>query len=463
MDRTEEITLDPAGAPAPMLAAKYDAQVPRYTSYPTAPHFHAGIGDGEYRSWLAAIDPERPVSLYLHIPFCSTLCWYCGCNTRVVNSHKPVASYVDALLEEIALAAGAIGHPLMVEALHFGGGTPNMLSPADLDRIFATLRRFFRFTAEAEIAAEIDPRELTPAWVEAARRNGLNRASVGVQDVDPTVQETINRRQPWAVTEAAVTALRAAGVPSVNLDLLYGLPHQTVATVSDTIERILSVRPDRIALFGYAHVPWMKPAQKLLPEAALPGSPERHAQQTAAAERLEQAGYVRIGLDHFASGGDSLAEAVRDGAVHRNFQGYTTDGAETLLGFGASAIGRLHGGYVQNMTSVVEWRAAVGQGRLPVARGIAFSEDDRLRGAIIERLMCGFAVDLGDFVDRPGLEGDRFASELGRLAGFVADGLLERDGWRLRVTEQGRPFVRSMCAVFDRYLVRSSGRHSRGV
>ncbi len=466
MDRPEQITLDPPDAgsqPAPALAAKYDAQVPRYTSYPTAPHFHAGIGDSQYRTWLAAIDPAHPISLYLHIPFCSQLCWYCGCNTRVVNSQKPVGNYVDALLTEIALVAGAIGHRLNVEAIHFGGGTPNILAPADLDRIFETLRQFFAFTPNAEIAAEIDPRELTPAWVEAAKRNGLNRASVGVQDVDPAVQEAINRQQPWAVTAAAVSMLRQAEVPSVNLDLLYGLPYQTVQTVTHTMEQILAVQPDRIALFGYAHVPWMKPAQKLLPRDALPDSPERHAQQTAAANLLQQAGYVRIGLDHFARGDDSLARAVASGEVHRNFQGYTTDGAETLLGFGASAIGRLHGGYVQNLTSVVAWRTELGLDRLPVARGIALSEDDRLRGAIIERLMCSFRVNLDDFVNRPGLQGDRFETELTRLAPFVADGLLTRDGGVLAVTEAGRPFIRSMCAVFDRYLDSLAGRHSRGV
>jgi oxygen-independent coproporphyrinogen-3 oxidase len=466
MDNPEQITLDPAEAgsrSAPALAAKYDAQVPRYTSYPTAPHFHAGIGDQQYRTWLAEIEPDRPISLYLHIPFCSQLCWYCGCNTRVVNSHKPVDSYVDALLTEIALVAGAIGHRLPVEAIHFGGGTPNILAPADLDRIFETLRRFFDFTPTAEIAAEIDPRELTPAWVDAAKRNGLNRASVGVQDVDPAVQEAINRQQPWAVTAAAVSMLRQAEVPSVNLDLLYGLPHQTVQTVTRTMEQILAVQPDRIALFGYAHVPWMKPAQKLLPQEALPDSPERHAQQTAAANLLQQAGYVRIGLDHFARGDDSLARAVAAGEVHRNFQGYTTDGAETLLGFGASAIGRLHGGYVQNLTSVVAWRAELVLDRLPVARGIALSEDDRLRGAIIERLMCEFRVNLDEFVNRHGLQGDWFETELVRLAPIIADGLLAQDGGELTVTDAGRPFIRSMCAVFDRYLDTSSGRHSRGV
>jgi oxygen-independent coproporphyrinogen-3 oxidase len=391
------------------------------------------------------------------------LCWYCGCNTRVVNSHKPVGAYVDALLQEIELTADAIGGPLKVEALHFGGGTPNILAPGDLDRIFGTLRRFFNFTPGAEIAMEIDPRELTPEFIAAARRNGLNRASVGVQDIDEAVQNAINRQQPWEVTAAAVNGLRDAGVPSVNVDLLYGLPYQTEATVRETIGRMIALNPDRIALFGYAHVPWMKPAQKLLPEDAMPDSPSRHAQQTAAASMLEDAGYVRIGLDHYARATDSMAKALAAGDVHRNFQGYTTDGADSLIGFGASSIGKLHGGYVQNMTTVVEWRGAIAAGKLPVAKGIALTEDDRLRSAIIERLMCDFRVDLGDFADQPGLQGDHLQTELQRLQTFVDDELLVRNGMSLVVTEAGRPFVRAMAAVFDTYFGKSTARHSKGV
>ena len=465
MDNDTQITLDrqaPSRA-ATDLASKYDANVPRYTSYPTAPHFHKGITESDYRTWLAETDRTRPVSLYLHIPFCSQLCWYCGCNTRVVNTHRPVASYVEALLQEIDLTAAAVGGRLKVEALHFGGGTPNILKPDDLDRIFARLRDHFDFTADAEVAMEIDPRELTPAFVVAARRNGLNRASVGVQDIDEAVQNAINRQQPWEVTASAVHSLRDAGVPSVNVDLLYGLPYQTEASVRETIERIIGLQPDRIALFGYAHVPWMKPAQKLLPEDAMPDSPSRHAQQTTAARLLEADGYVRIGLDHFARATDPMAKALAAGDVHRNFQGYTTDGADSLIGFGASAIGKLHGGYVQNATAVVEWRAAIAAGKLPVHKGIALSEDDRLRGAIIEQLMCSFRVDLGQFADRPGLQGDHLQTELQRLQTFVDDDLLVRNGMTLAVTEAGRPFVRSMAAVFDTYFGKSAARHSKGV
>jgi oxygen-independent coproporphyrinogen-3 oxidase len=385
----------------------------------------------------------------------------------VARQRAPVAAYVETLLQEIALTrealrAGRVDR-LAASALHLGGGTPNILAADDLDRIFAALRDVAVFTPDAEVAAEIDPRELTPDFVTAARRNGLNRASVGVQDIEGAVQAAINREQPWAVTEAAIRMLRDAGVPSVNVDLLYGLPYQTVDSVRETLARMIALRPDRIALFGYAHVPWMKPAQKLLPQDALPDTEARHAQQTAAAGMLRAAGYQRIGLDHFARPGDAMARAVAAGTVHRNFQGYTTDAADTLIAFGASSIGRLPGGYVQNLSNVAGWRAAIDAGRLPVARGIALTGDDRLRGAIIEQLMCGFRVDLGRYADHPDLAGDHLRTELSRLQPFIDDALLERDGMSLSVTEAGRPFVRSIAAVFDSYLGKSAARHSAGV
>lgn len=450
-------------APDAVLLEKYDARVPRYTSYPTAPHFHAGIGEGDYRRWLAAIDRDKPISLYLHIPFCKQLCWYCGCNTQVTNRSSALSDYVDALLGEIALVRHAIGHAARVSSIHFGGGTPNALSPRDLERILVALRRQFSIDTSCEIAAEIDPRVLDGEWVDVAVANGLNRASLGVQDLDPRVQAAINRIQPFALTERAVERLRRAGVESVNLDLMYGLPHQTTETIARTIADVLPLRADRFALFGYAHVPWMKPAQKLIADAALPDAGERFTQQSVAAALLVEAGYVQIGLDHFASRDDQLAVSSGDGRLHRNFQGYTTDEAETLVGLGASSIGRLDGGYIQNATRIPEWRDALAEGRLPVARGIAVSDDDRMRRTIIETLMCSFKVDLGEIAAGFGLQEGAFDTEIANLRAFVDDGLVVlRDG-RVAVTERGRPFVRSVCAVFDRYLDRSAGRHSRSI
>ena len=440
------------------LAALIDRRVPRYTSYPTAPHFHRGIDEARYRRWLAELDRESPVSLYLHIPFCHRLCWYCGCHTSIERRPGPIEAYVDALATELDTVADAVGARLPASAVHLGGGTPNMLPAAAMGRLFAAIRRRFDLPASAEIAAEIDPRVLTPEWVEAAAGAGLSRASLGVQDVDPTVQRAINRLQPFATTERAVGLLRAAGVGSINLDLMYGLPHQSVDSIVATVDTVTALAPERIALFGYAHVPWMKPSQKILSGAALPGPVARLEQQAAAAERLVGAGYVRIGLDSFARPTDPLAQGAR-----RNFQGYTTDAAATLIGLGASAIGRLPQGYVQAATAIPEWQAAVTAGRLPVARGIALTPEDRFRGEIIERLMCELEVDIDEVAARHGRSPAAVDEELLDLGGFERDRLVCRDGGRLRVTERGRPFVRSVCAVFDRYLDSGRARHAAAV
>jgi len=375
--------------------ARRERQVPRYTSYPTAPQFHAGIGAESYRRWLGGLDPAAPVSLYLHVPFCRRLCWYCGCNTHVASRYRSVATYRDLLLAEIDRVAAALPAGLRASRIHWGGGTPTILSPEDFLAIHARLRRHFDIGPESEIAIEIDPRVLDKPMVAALAEAGVRRASLGVQDFDPEVQRAINRWQPYERTAAAAEALREAGIGNINLDLIYGLPHQTLASLLRTIDLAFGLAPQRIALFGYAHVPWLKPHQQLLPAADLPGPAARWDQAMGAAERLQALGYDWIGLDHFALPGDDMAEAARRGRLRRNFQGYTTDDAETLLGFGASAIGRLPQGYVQNITEVKEWEAAVGGGDLPIARGIALDDDDRLRRLVIERLMCDLEVDLG--------------------------------------------------------------------
>ncbi len=440
------------------LASLLDRRVPRYTSYPTAPHFHGGVDEGHYRSWLRALDRQAPVSLYFHIPFCHRLCWYCGCHTTIERRPEPLLAYVETLLAELDIATQAIGARLPVSALHLGGGTPNMLPPAALARLLETVRRGFDLLPTAEIAAEIDPRTLTAEWVAAAADTGLNRASLGVQDVDPTVQRAINRLQPLAVTQKAVSLLRQAGLRSINIDLMYGLPHQTVDSVAATVDTVLSLAPDRVALFGYAHVPWMKPSQKILSGPALPGPVQRLEQQAAAGRRLVQAGYVRVGLDSFARPDDALARGAR-----RNFQGYTTDAAATLLGFGASAIGRLPQGYVQGTVPIAPWQAAVADGRLPVARGLELDAEDRFRGEIIERLMCDLAVDLDAVAARHGRDAAEIEDDLRRVQPFESDALVRLHGRQLSVTERGRPFVRSVCAVFDRYLDGGGARHAAAV
>ena len=440
-----------------VVSSHYDAHVPRYTSYPTAPHFHDGIDETVYGDWLTRIETESSVSLYFHVPFCTRMCWYCGCHTRVVGRYDPVARYVEVLRREIELVAEAIAARPLVTHVHWGGGTPTMLSSADFGGLMSDLARRFRIARDAEVAVEIDPRTLDGDMIAALADAGVTRASLGIQDLTPAVQRAVNRVQPFEMVAEAVAALRQAGITKINFDLMYGLPFQTLDDVVATVDRVVELAPDRLAVFGYAHVPWMKTHQRMINEADLPDGPTRWAQSEAAAERLVGHGYRRIGLDHFAAADDALAVADETGRLRRNFQGYTTDRAETLLGFGASAIGALAEGYVQNVAPIGQYTDNVESGRLAVRRGIALTPDDRLRRDVIEKLMCGNAVDLS-CLDEGG-----FSDELEQLAPMASDGVVEIDGGCVRVTEAGRPLLRSVCAVFDRYLGTGSGRHSRAV
>ncbi len=445
------------------LVARYDGRAPRYTSYPTAVQFTPAVDEAIYRGWLAELPADEAVSLYIHVPFCARLCWYCGCNTRAVNRHEPVSDYVELLLAEAALLRGALPGRLKAEAIHLGGGTPNMLSPDELAAIMAALHRMFHLPEDVSLAAEIDPAVLTHDWVRAAAALGLDRASLGVQNLDPKVQAAVNRRESFEQIAQAITWLRDAGVRSINLDLMYGLPHQTARNTLATIDKVLWLKPERIALFGYAHVPWMKTHQQLIEVAALPGPAERLDQSEAAAERLQAAGYIRIGLDHFALPSDELAVALAEGRLHRNFQGYTADAAGALLGLGASAIGRTPRGFMQNLAQEVAWRNAVKAGRLPVARGVELTDDDRFRGEIIERLMCDLAVDLAAVCRHHRRDPAELTRELTRLGPFLADGLVQVDGGRIEVVGHGRLVVRSICAVFDAYFEPESGRHAKAL
>ena len=446
------------------LIEKYDGRAPRYTSYPTAVQFSPEVTPEIYAGWLKALPDDEPVSLYIHVPFCSRLCWYCGCNTRAVNGHGPVAAYVLYLEKEMLALHKALGRRrLRVSSIHFGGGTPNMLSPVEVRSILGALSTAFRFAGGLEVAAELDPEILTKEWVTTACVNGLSRASLGVQNLDPKVQAAVNRPEAFQHIADCVRWLREGGVSSINMDLMYGLPHQTVANTLSTVDQLMTLRPERISLFGYAHVPWMKSHQKLIDEAALPGASERLDQFEAAAARLASEGYVRIGMDHFAVPEDDLCLAQAEGRMHRNFQGYTTDSAGVLLGLGPSSIGSLPQGFVQNASQEIEWRKALDHETLPVARGVMTSADDRFRGEIIERLMCDFEVDLGEIAARYGRSPRDLVHELSRLEAFAADGLVESVGSRLKVTEAGRVVVRSICAVFDVYFREAEGRHSRSL
>ena len=441
------------------LLQRYEGRAPRYTSYPTAVQFTPEVTPALYEHWLSDLPVDRPVSLYAHVPFCARLCWYCGCNTRVVHGRASIDDYVALLLTEIERVGAWLPDRLRVSNIHLGGGTPNMLSPDNLAALFSVIRRVFDIEADAEIAAELDPAQLTADWVRAAVSQGLNRASLGVQDLSPEVQAAVNRHEPFAVVAQAASLLRDGGVDAINLDLMYGLPRQRTADVLETLRQVLTLRPQRIALFGYAHVPWMKAHQKLIRDEDLPLAAERLEQSEAAAEHLHTAGYVAIGLDHFARPEDPLAGAN----VHRNFQGYTTDNAQSLIGFGASAIGRLPQGFVQNQTAELAWRHAIAAGSLATARGVAVSDDDRFRGEIIERLMCDLTVDLAAVCRAHGRQIEALAPSFARLAGAVRDGVVEFNGDRLAMTELGRPFVRTVCAAFDAYVDGAALRHSSAV
>jgi len=445
------------------LIEKYDARVPRYTSYPTAPHFTAAVNEPAYRSWLAALPEGAALSLYLHIPFCAQLCWFCGCHTTAVNHVAPLLSYAETLLAEIDLLAGAIGRRMKVAHVHWGGGSPTAMPAPQLRQIMARLRERFDFGPDAEIAFEIDPRTATPEVLDAMRDVGCTRASLGVQDFDPAVQRAVNRHQSYETTAACAEGLRARGVGSINLDLIYGLPHQTVAGVAATVDRALDIAPDRVAVFGYAHVPWMKKHQTLIDEAVLPGAMERWRQELAASEAILARGYRRVGLDHYALASDALARAAEAATLHRNFQGYTTDDAPVLLGLGASSIGSLPQGYVQNIPGVAAWRDAVREGHLPIARGIALTDDDRLRGDVIETLMCQGSVSLGAVAARHGADPAPLRDAAAALKSFAADQLIDWDGETVTMRADAGPFVRSVAACFDAYLRPGEQRHSRAV
>ncbi len=445
------------------LLAKYDRRVPRYTSYPTAPHFTPAVGATQYAAWLGDLPDDASLSLYLHVPFCAQLCYFCACHTTVVHRPEPLISYGKSLLREIDLLAVAIGRRLQVQHVHWGGGTPSALPAELMTAVMQRLRSRFTFRPDAEIAIEVDPRELPDESLAAVGAMGATRASLGVQDFDPVVQHAINRLQDYALTADCAERLRSVGVRSINLDLVYGLPHQTVAGVRRTVEQALRIGPDRAAVFGYAHVPWMKKHQALLPEDALPGTRERFAQRQAVEEVIVANGYVPVGLDHFALPDNSLARAARQARLRRNFQGYTTDDAPVLLGIGASSIGSLPQGYVQNLPSIPAWRDAVRGGTLPVARGVALTADDRLRRAVIEQIMCGHHVDLRQVAAEHGADPASLMDAAPTLQEMVRDGLVDWDGYRVTVTPKGRPLVRSVASAFDTHLRSGVGRHSAAV
>lgn len=438
-----------------------DARLPRYTSYPTAPRFSPEIGAGTYRDWLSRIDGAEPVSLYVHVPFCRSMCWYCGCHTTITQKDQPILDYLDVLKREMTLVADAMRHRPKIATVHFGGGTPTIMEPAEFLDLAAHMRHHFDFTDATEFAVEIDPRTLTPDMIEALGKAGTTRASLGVQSFDPKVQKAINRIQTAEQTLDAASGLRAHGVTSINFDLIYGLPHQSVASAIETTRMAIAMRPDRFAVFGYAHVPGFKKHQRLIDETALADASGRHAQAEAIADTLKQAGYRQIGLDHFALPDDSLSLTAEDRTLHRNFQGYTTDACETLIGFGASSIGRSKHGYVQNDVAIGRYAQSIATGRLATAKGYRMTPDDRLRAEIIERVMCDFSVDLGAICRSHGVCVDTVLDGNAPLRDLLTDGIVTLENDILSMRGQERFLVRAVAACFDAYLDQSGRTHSK--
>ena len=437
--------------------------VPRYTSYPTAPNFSGAVNAAVYRAWLGDLGSQATLSLYLHVPFCRELCNYCGCHTKATLRDEPINDYAERLIEEIALVAACTGQH-KVTHIHWGGGTPSILGADLLKRITEELWGHFDFAAIREHASELDPRYLTKQLAQVLRDIGVNRASLGVQDFSPHVQQAAGRIQPFETVKDAVDRLHDVGIDRINLDLMYGLPKQSVDDVRQTASLAQSLQPQRVAVFGYAHVPWFRPQQRLIDEADLPTSQERLEQAEAAHETLVQFGYQPIGLDHYARSDDELTPVAKSGRMTRNFQGYTDDDADALVGLGASSIGRLPQGFVQNEPAVGNYMRAIAAGNLATVRGIALSAEDRVRGHIIERLMCDMTVDLGAVSAESGFDiGTDFSQELESLQPFTENGTLVIEGHRLRITEKGRPYMRLVASAFDSYLKQGRSKHSVAV
>lgn len=438
-------------------------RLPRYTSYPTAPHFSPAITVADYGHWLRALPSRQPASLYVHVPFCRAMCWYCGCHTSLTKRDEPIAIYVAALRREAEMVAETIGHRQPISHIAFGGGTPTIMSPDSFIDLMGALRFSYDIQPDAEIAVEIDPRTLTADMTKALGQCGVNRVSLGVQSFDPAVQRAINRVQTFEQTATAVQSLRNAGVARINFDLLYGLPLQTVDSCLDTVAKCIALRPDRLSVFGYAHIPSFKKHQRKIAADTLPDSPERHLQSEAIAEALIDAGYVRIGLDHFALPEDNLAIAQQAGRLHRNFQGYTDDSATTLIGLGASAIGRMPDGFVQNAVPVRDYLARIAEGRLATVKDYCLTDDDRFRADLIERIMCDMAVDLPQVSRRHGQDPSSAIVDHARIDSLVADGAVMLLDDRLSVSSGAEFLVRSVASAFDAHLARSTAVHSRAV
>lgn len=438
--------------------------VPRYTSYPTAVQFQADFPGSTADQWLTRLAPDASLSVYVHIPFCKQLCWYCGCHTSVPNSYDRAARYVEYLIRDMRRSSGLLnGRKGRVKHVHFGGGTPTYLDDAHIAEVLQTIHDGFGVASDAEVALESDPRTLSKERAKVLAAMGFNRISFGVQDFAAPVQMKINRVQTYGLVAEATEFLRAAGFKAVNFDLMYGLPAQSVDSVARTARQTAELAPDRVAVFGYAHVPWFKKHQKMIDDAELPGITERYDQARMIEAELCASGYAAIGLDHFALPHDELTVAAGNRTLRRNFQGYTTDVSNALLAFGASAIGEFPQGFVQAARDTLQWSEAIERGESPVMRGLMTTADDRMRADIIEQLMCNLAVDFAKVAARHGFDPSRLGDVSGRLAPAISAGIAQLDGTRISVSPEHRLLLRTVATAFDAHFVAAPNRHAKAV
>ena len=449
------------------LLSRYDRPGPRYTSYPTAPQFSEAFRADAFRTVarLSNGDPiPRRLSLYVHVPFCFSPCFYCGCNRVITRDHGRAGTYLDRLVREIGLVAPLFDRDRDVIQLHLGGGTPNFLDASQLAELIETLGRQFHFSTspDRDFSIELDPRYVAAGTIESLARIGLNRASLGVQDFDPAVQQAVNRVQSVEETRAVVDACRRHGFRSVNIDLIYGLPGQNREGFGRTLDTVIETRPDRLAVYSYAHLPQMFRPQRQIDESLLPSAEDKLDLLKLAIEKLSAAGYCFIGMDHFALPEDELTWALKRGSLHRNFMGYTTHAESDLIGFGVSAISHIGDSFSQNPRDLPSWEAAIDAGRLPVWRGIELSADDCLRADLIQQLMCRYEINMAALSAKYGIEfSSYFAADLERLAPLLRDGLVEIDENCIRATLRGRMLLRIIAACFDRYLNQAQSEPAR--
>ncbi len=448
------------------LIRRYDKLGPRYTSYPTADRFHGEFTEADYFTYLEqrAADESKnpPLSIYIHVPFCESLCYFCACNKIITQDHSRTTEYLRYLAKEIELVAARIGPDRRTAQLHFGGGTPTFLSPDELRQLMALLRTHFNFLPDAELGIEIDPRTVSDGTMAMLGELGFNRTSFGVQDFDAAVQQSVNRIQPYEMVEKAVTASRQAGFESINADLIYGLPKQSLESFNRTLDRVIELSPERIALYNYAHLPSRFKAQRLIIEADLPSAELRLQIFLMSVRRLLDAGYIYIGLDHFSKPEDELNKARLDKTLHRNFQGYTTRADCDLIGFGVSAIGKVGHSYSQSVRTVKAYYEHLDAGRLPVEKGFALTADDVLRRQVIMELMCSGPVDFAAVNAAHGIDFvSYFADELRQLKTYEDAGLITVDAHSIHVTPKGRMFVRAVGMVFDKHLAQSTAKFSK--